>query len=133
MRKDTIYVITIPLVIYPFTVVVFMNETDEEIIERLVKAGNDRDEAERAVRMSGVGRTLMAPSNDLYIRLAYRADKNALMGTIAHEVFHAVTMLMDVIGMKFENGVSDEAYAYPVGYITGEITRELELFNKKKE
>jgi len=45
---------------------------------------------------------------------------------VAHEVFHAVELLMDRIGCKLTDE-SSEAYAYLIGYLTKEIHRCLKL------
>lgn len=46
------------------------------------------------------------------------------MGVLAHEIFHAVELIMDHIGMKLTSDTS-EAFAYLVGYITKKIYTKL--------
>lgn len=48
--------------------------------------------------------------------------------TIAHEVHHAVTMIMECIGHKI-HGEADEPSAYLTGYLVREI---IKIFRKKK-
>lgn len=45
-------------------------------------------------------------------------------GTLAHEIFHAVTFILTRIGMSLTNE-SDEAYAYLIGYLTKEIYKHI--------
>ena len=46
-------------------------------------------------------------------------------GIIAHEIFHAVTLFLDALGVKFSMD-SNEAYAYTIGYLTDVIYQILE-------
>lgn len=47
-----------------------------------------------------------------------------LESVIAHEAFHATTFVMKACGIVFSNK-SDEAFAYLLGYIVGEIHKKL--------
>ena len=50
-------------------------------------------------------------------------------GVIAHEVFHAVTRILDLIGVSLVEE-SEETYAYLLGYIVDEVHTILDKYNK---
>jgi hypothetical protein len=53
-------------------------------------------------------------------------------GSLAHEIFHAVSFVMYKIGQTLEIRVSDESYAYLIGYLTKEIYKKLNTWQKKQ-
>jgi len=116
------YYFVIPLVIYPFDIMISINEKDEVLIKRLIEYNNTKEECELLLDFTGTGRTVILPSNQTVIRL--RISKK-LHGIISHEVFHAVSFIMERIGMKLEIELSDEAYAYLIGYVTDKIYEKL--------
>jgi len=119
----------IPLVIYPFDVFVSIGQGDKEL-RKLIRGNGSKEDMRLCFDLpeTTLGRCVMMPSNCTLIRLFLdRCDKGVLMGIIAHEVFHAVTLIMDRIGVTFGIGVSDEAYAYLIGYLVEKIFCELEI------
>lgn len=109
----------IPLVVYPFDVMVSVGETNEQLKGKLDKFNVDyRNYFEHPVNL---GRSTLFHSKQTLIRFRKYADHK----TIAHEVFHAVTCLLTEIGMPFNIDHNDEAYAYLIGYLTGEIYKRI--------
>jgi len=53
-------------------------------------------------------------------------------GSLAHEIFHAVSFVMYRIGQTLEIRVSDESYAYLIGYLTTQIYKKLNSWQKKQ-
>lgn len=122
------YWFILPLVAYPFEILVSMDEEDEIVRKRLIKYGDDEEEIKYALEMQGVGRfCLLEKNTHCIIGIKSLPNKYKLMGVIAHEVFHCVTILLDHIGMKMILETSDEAYAYLTGYICEEIYRKLKI------
>lgn len=115
--------------IYPFEVMVSIDQTNDQLFKALEPYGYIRKECEELWDMSETvqGKCIMTTINHTIIRLKSMPDKYLFMGNIAHEVFHAVTFIMSSIGMKFKLEVSDEAYSYLTGYLTERIYRELKL------
>lgn len=114
----------IKLVVYPFEIMVSIDEPDEVLFARLVKYGNPIESCERMLTMDDTGnygKCAIFDTNQTVIRLRVTKNKYEFYNTVAHEVFHAATFILDRIGMKLELMVSDEAYAYLVGFITAEI------------
>lgn len=104
--------------IYPFDIMVSVDESDEVLFKRLRNSGVEDTEWE-GVKMSvtATARTVMFPGNQTLIRL-----KSPLSpGVVAHEAFHATAFIFSRIGMKLEIESSDEAYAYMLNYIVDEI------------
>ena len=119
----------IPLQIYPFDIMVSIDEKDEVLRNRLIKYGSSIEDCEELMNLSDTvrGRAVMLPSNQTVIRLKMFPKKYDMMSVIAHEVFHATTFILHRIGMKLELFVSDEAYAYLLGYITTEIYKKIKI------
>lgn len=117
----------IPLVIYPFDVLVSFDETDDSLLRTLKKYGNEPEDCHELVNMDYTvrGRCVMLPSNQTVIRIKRQPRTHMMVNIIAHEVFHAVTFILDRVGMKLLIGTSDEAYSYLVAYLTEEIFKRL--------
>lgn len=111
--------------LYPFDVMVSVGETTERIIKRINKTEYKLNEKEiAALEMNGRGRTVLLEGGGTVLRLKSFNGDPASMGTLAHEVFHAVTCLFDKIGICISQD-SDEAAAYAIEYLTREILQRL--------
>ncbi len=117
----------IPLVIYPFDVLISFNQTDEELGKVLRRLGvkEHEDVNWKMERVTGVGRTCRFEHGGTMIRLKNFPDSSFDYGCLNHEIFHAVCYIMDAVGMPLQVGVSDEAYAYLIGYLTQEIMKAI--------
>lgn len=107
--------------IYPFDIMVSIDEPDDILFAKLKESGVEDTEWEY-VKMSSTnrGRTVIFPGNQTLIRL----KKPLTEGVVAHEAFHATAYILDRIGMKLQIEVSDEAYAYLLNYIVDEIYKK---------
>lgn len=115
----------IPLVVYPFDVIVSISESDEALFKKLKKRGIDVADTNLSVYSNTTrGRTIIFSGNQSLIRMYELRDTPEWYGNLAHEVFHAVEFILERVGMKLTMK-SDEAYAYLVGYITTEIFKRL--------
>lgn len=125
MKKSQNFII--PLKIYPFDVMVSFGETNEQVDKVLKKYDLTADDVHAATFTSRTvqGRTVMFSSNQTLIRLKSYPRTPIEYGDLQHEIFHAVTFIMDRIGMKLVIVESDEAYAYLVGYLTTEIYKRI--------
>ena len=106
----------IPYQIYPFDVIVSY-QTLEGIKKTLrgLLPDDIHDELDELDHCTDA-RTIMFSGGQTVIWF----NKDPSYGLISHEVFHAVTYLMDRIGVTLSPS-SDEAYAYAVQYLTNEI------------
>lgn len=105
----------IPWHLYPFDVMVSFKETDKQLFKKIEKIYCLDDEEKELLKIKGNGRTVILAGGPTVIRL-----NNKDFPIIAHESFHAVSFLMQKIGVKDE-----EAYAYAIQYLTEEITNKL--------
>lgn len=122
MRKKSLNFI-VPLVVYPFDVMVSFGQSDEEIANSLKKKGWRWDDL---LKLKGDGKFIIFPDiNAAVIRMKYIPDYEEGKGTLAHEIFHAITYILDRVGMELKIGHSDEAYSYLIGYLTKEIYKKL--------
>lgn len=117
---------SIKLLIYPFTIMVSFGQTDREVLSALKKA-QIYVEDDNIIRMDGVGRYCLFKGGESLIRLDRYPKTAQDYGSLAHEIFHAATYILDRIGMRLKIRTSDEAYAYLVGYITKEIYNKLQI------
>jgi len=130
MKKSPSFSIIIPLAIYPFDVMVSVGQDDEQLGKVLDKVSNLTEDDIRACAYPSPytkGRAVMFTTNASIIRLRKLPETSEEYGTLAHEIFHIVTFVMDRVGLQLALGVSDEAYSYLVGYLTTEIYKR---FNK---
>ncbi len=113
----------VPLVIYPFDVMVSFEESNEQVATRLSKIGFSMQDIELAmIRNHTVrGRACMFSSNQSLIRMTQKPTTPIGFAQLQHEIFHVATFVMDVVGMEYKTNVSDEAYAYLIQYLTNEI------------
>lgn len=117
MKKSDNFVI--PLVIYPFDIMVSLGETDEQL--RKTWEGKYKLEWREDMILKGNGNCLITEDNQTLIRTRYYPADNQDCGILQHEIFHAVSMVLDRMGIKLDIMVSDEAYAYLIGYLTKQI------------
>ena len=112
----------IPLVVYPFDVMVSFGESDKQLEMALGKYNIKWSDNMKVI---GQGLFYMTESNQSIIRLKKVPQSDDEFGYLHHEIFHAVTYILDRVGMKLILGKSCEAYAYLTGYITEEIYKRL--------
>lgn len=113
----------LPLVIYPFDIMVSLGQSDDELKASLKEWGIEWDEI-LEMAPTGLGRTAMLDGNQTVLRLTNVPVSVTDYGTLAHEIFHAVAFIMDRVGMVLCRQ-SDEAYAYLIGYVTKEIYKRI--------
>lgn len=112
----------IPLVVYPFDVMVSLGETDEQLKSKLKPFGVSWSDDMQCI---GIGRFCMNEKNQSIIRLKHYPKTPQDFGCLQHEIFHCVTHLLNRMGMKLILLKSDEAYAYLVGYLTEQIYNKI--------
>lgn len=129
MNESGTYFI-VNLGIFPFDIMFSVDEPDSVLMKRLRKFGmgdNDILKYFSGCENSN-GRTVIFENNTTIVRIMQNKKSNlSIHGTIAHEIFHAVTFILDEIGIKFSIGISDEVYAYTIGYVTEVVYKELGL------
>ena len=120
----------IPLYIYPFDIMVSVNQTDKQLTKSLAKYGVTKEACEELMNLPSTvnGRTVQLPSKQCVLRLRQVTDeKDEFHAVIAHEVFHIVSLTLHEIGIRLDVDSSDEAYAYLIGYVTDIIYKKLKL------
>lgn len=120
----------ISLDIYPFDVLVSIDQTDEQLFTVLKKYGiTDKDDIKLIIDLPDTcrGRCIMFKSNQTVIRLKRQPKKHIMIGVIAHECFHATDFILGKIGMRLETFVSDEAYSYLQQYLVETISLKMKL------
>lgn len=111
--------------IYPFDVMVSIGESNKQLVKSLKRYEGslmERDyELCKYTSAHAQGRACMFTNNASFLRIRKLPKTPKEFGSLAHEIFHVATFIMDRIGMKLEVMVSDEAYAYLISYLTERI------------
>lgn len=108
---------------YPFDVLVAIGAPHEKVVGWLARHGTDLSEEDRdliKMRPTSKGRTVMLTTNQTVIQLLRLGNTPDDLAHLAHEVFHAVDMLMQRIGVTLSPN-SDECYAYAIANLTKRI------------
>jgi hypothetical protein len=116
--------------VYPFDIMVSVDEDKDVLAERLIDTGQDEDVVNEIINLSKntLARSGIFESNALLLILKVNGkNRYELMSILAHEAFHLTTLIMDRIGMKFKIGVSDEAYAYLIAKIYFDVASKIKL------
>ena len=122
-------IFNIPGTIYQYDLIVALDIENDPLKKYVKRHCNLTDTDIKALddfAPSNRGRCVMLECGVTVIRLKTR-DKYELLGTIAHEVFHFVTFVFYKVGIEYQLNVSDEAFAYMLGYYTKMVTRKLKL------
>lgn len=117
----------IPLVVYPFDVMVSIDQTDEELIKECSKYSLTKKDLKKAGALALVneeGRCVIFKRNQMLIRIRKFEPTPRWYGTLQHEIFHCVEFLMYKLRVNLTPH-SDEPYAYLIGYLTEEIYKLL--------
>lgn len=109
--------------IYDASVIVSINQTDQEFKKSYIKAKGQEDDIllDMYVQQTSqeserhLGRTLFS-AGTATIRIYSDLSTSQRMGTLVHELFHATDMILDDKGLQLVVG-SDEAYSYLIGYL----------------
>lgn len=110
--------------VYPFDILVsFQSNKDFKKTLKKCLPIKYYNEIENSIG-NGNARTTLFSNNAISIKFNNIEDINH--GHIAHEIFHAVSMMFDNINMKLSSD-SDEAYAYFIQYVTNEIYKLLKV------
>ena len=109
----------IDLQVYPFDIMFSVCETDEAFKKNYKSAsGKEPDESMLNVERDVKGRTYMNEDHALLIRIFEKGDTPKSRGVVSHEIFHAIQMIMQRIGMMELCFANCEAYAYAIQYVT---------------
>ncbi len=112
----------VPLVIYPFDVMVSMGESDEVLFKKLRSTVDENDLHIAQYKDDNCkARAVLFTSNQPLIRMKNIPKTNKDYGDLQHEILHLTCFIMDRIGMELVVTKSCEAYAYLVGYLTEKI------------
>lgn len=121
MIPKTEYTI-IPLVIYPFEVMVSFHKKFKDL-EKVLKEKLPED-CHKDINLfddESDAKTIQFSNNCIIIHYRVLCHR-----TIAHEIFHAADFLLRTIKITLSDD-SDEAYAYLIGYLTEEIYKIIEI------
>lgn len=132
-KKSKSYNFIIPLVVYPFDIMVSIGQTDAEFRKSITKdmppsilKDLEEDQAILSMPITNDGRTVNLPTgHQTIIRIKRSITAPRDYGILAHEIFHAVSFILMRMGINLEIEKTDEVYAYLIDYVTTETIKRL--------
>jgi len=116
--------LTIPIHLYPFDILVSFGHTDEQL-NKIIKRVGVTDNYDFANYQSplAIGKYAFWPNASVgLIRLQHIPRKTNEYAALMHEILHVVISCLRCIGMGIaDNCESDEAYTYLMSYLVKEI------------
>lgn len=92
-------------------------ETDKQLSAVLKKYNRKIPDCLRGLPETIMARYVLDHGNVSIIRMKVIPETNKDYGSLQHELFHAVTIILQQVGMTLSED-SDEAYAHMLGYLT---------------
>lgn len=118
----------VPLVVYPFDVMVSLNQSDESLKKDLLKYYKSIEDVDYHFESYGednhLGTCIMLPNGQLLIKTKMYPVTNEDYAILVHEIFHAVCLVFHRIGIILTKE-TDEAWAYMIEYLTKEIYNKI--------
>ena len=107
--------------VYPFDVLISINQTDDEFYSEVGHLSDDNlEKVFLNLDQTILARSYITTTNISIIRFV-NIDKNNLPhGLIAHEILHITTFILNKVGIKF-CFKTDEAYAYLLNYLIDDV------------
>lgn len=123
MKRTTSKYFLIKLDVYPFHILVSIDQTDEQLkkVMRTLKVAKEMIDEMPTMSTTSKGSTLMLPANQTIIRLKTLPNKYEFMAIVAHEALHATSFILNKVGIPFDQENSEEAYTYLMQHICYEI------------
>jgi hypothetical protein len=115
--------------VYPFDLMFSFGQTDKELRAELKKINGIKIGSDYKFEDGEDGKYVYWVNGFTLIRLRCIPKEAYHFGVLQHEIFHAITCLMDHVGMKLTDE-SNESYAYLIGYATTEVYER--IFNAEK-
>ena len=123
----------IPLVVYPFDILVSIGEGDaafKKSIRKHLPPDCLKDlESDNGILSLGItekGRTInFSTGYQTVIRLKYFPSYPEDYGILSHEIFHACAFILWRMSINLEIEKTDEVYAYLIQYVTTEIYKKI--------
>lgn len=106
--------------IYPYDVVVCIGNTGDEIVKYLSKGIKLSQAVVESLDSDDLGRVIILENNVTILILKDLVKTPESLGTLVHEVTHAVHFLFDDVGIPITRA-NDEACAYTIEYLFTKI------------
>lgn len=119
----------VPLVIYPFDVMVSLNENYDQFADAVTKRWGSEilEDFKKYERPTQAGLSYVYTSEMclccIVKMMHFKKDGNGI-GTLCHEIFHTTEFVLRKCNLSL-NESSHEAYAYLHGYLMQEIYKKL--------
>ncbi len=98
----------------------------DDLAAELDKLDIEEEGKEFLMEQDYEGITTLNDRNEPVIVIRAVVERTELLGLLAHESFHAASMLLEVCGVKLSKKGNNEAHAYLIGYIVREVVKCLD-------
>lgn len=105
---------------------------DEPSFRKAIRKFHTQEQTDKIIENAAIdehstGKTIYNQVHNAFIVWMPRLPQTAAeLGTLSHEIFHAVQALMINIGASLSDD-SEEAYAYLIGYLTKKVLEEFPI------
>lgn len=126
----------IKLEVYPFEIMFSLGDSDKKL-KNILRKKLTKEAFAYAYKddfLLGFNKNSEQAGHTLFLgkhsQTIVRLGKKPSRGVVAHEIFHAIMMIMNNLKMPlcFKN---DEAYAYLIGYVTDKFYEKIKCRRKK--
>lgn len=108
--------VRIDIPIYNKSILISINEKDKALMKQLKGINLTLDDIKRNSKYQR-GTAILLDSDDVFIRMYTEVSTPEDYGFFHHELFHAVSMILQSLGLVLNVG-SEEAFTYLYGYVT---------------
>ncbi len=115
------------LAVYPFDILVWFGEDIAKMGKKLKKHISSAEVDELLAQDFDRGKTCLFSTSQTVLWLPKPPQDAGDMAALNHEIFHAVSLILNKVGMKLDD--SEEAYAYLIQYVSEQIYRKLPMFS----
>lgn len=132
MKKKKINYFIVEVDLYKVDVMVVVGDIEGAIewLENKNVSEDDIEFVKSSCETGSQGTTGLLSNNALFIRLLHSPTTPEYKGILAHEVFHATSILLRSRGMSLVKE-SEEAYVYLLEFIYRKIVEKIEELNIK--
>lgn len=127
MKKEKINYFIVEIELYSTDLLVVVGDIEGAIkwLDNKNVSEDDIEFVKSSCNTGSQGTTCLLSNNALFIRLIHSPTTREYKGILAHEVFHATSILLGSRGMSLVKE-SEEAYAYLLEFIYRKIVEKIE-------
>lgn len=112
---------------YPFKILVYYGPINQTLIGELKKYGIPDQEIKEGMDPDSIAFAIMFSCGRSLLWKLTKPKNIRDLAILSHEIFHSVGLVMNRVGIPYQNGEANEAYAYLIEHLTYQIYKELNI------